>query len=285
MAWGLSRGSGSAERREQAQATYGAQAAAYNGSRLPWHVCAAQAARREEAGAWRRPTGNGWLCQEDGCHRKYPIRGGLPVLLTEEGDRWADIEAADLPTDTLPAMPARPDIAWLRRKATELRIAILQAVIRAGSGHIGGAFSVTDVMAALYFRVLRHDPSEPAWPERDRLVFSKGHACLALYSALAESGYFPKSSLRDFAADGGLLGGHPERGQNPRSGGDHGLFGARVGVGDRHLAGPQDRRRELPGLHGAERRRVQRGQRLGGADVSGAAQVGRPDGDHRQQQP
>ncbi len=103
------------------------------------------------------------------------------------------------------------NVDWLARKANEMRISILQTVVRAGGGHIGGAFSIIDVMTALYFRVLCHDPKNPAWPERDRLIFSKGHGCLALYAVLAETGYFGKERLESFCEDGGQLAGHPER--------------------------------------------------------------------------
>ena len=171
---------------------------------------------REGSLALKRDT---WLiCQEPGCGRKYPIRNGTPIMLTDEGEKWVEIEVDDLPSQALSARPNRPDPAWLARKANELRIAILQMVIRAKGGHIGGAYSVLDVMTALYFRVLKHDPSNPDWPARDRLIFSKGHGCLALYIMLADSdyfGYFPKSRLAEFGVDGGLLGGHPERGQIP----------------------------------------------------------------------
>jgi len=88
-------------------------------------------------------------------------------------------------------------------------------VVRAGGGHIGGAYSIIDVMSALYFRVLKHDPSDPTWEDRDRLVYSKGHGCLALYVVLAEARYFRAARLKDFGQDGGLLGGHPERGHIP----------------------------------------------------------------------
>lgn len=103
------------------------------------------------------------------------------------------------------------DVDWLARKATEMRISILTMVCRAGGGHIGGAFSIIDVMTALYFRVLTHDPKDPLWPERDRLLFSKGHGCLALYTVLAETNYFTKDKLKGFCVDGGTLAGHPER--------------------------------------------------------------------------
>lgn len=105
----------------------------------------------------------------------------------------------------------KPDVSWITRKADELRILILEMVIRAGGGHIGGAYSIIEVVTALYFRVLNHDPQNPSWSDRDRLLFSKGHGCLALYAALAEAGYFEKERLEKFCVDGGLLAGHPER--------------------------------------------------------------------------
>ena len=157
-----------------------------------------------------------WLvCQEESCGRKFPIRNRVPVMLTDEGEKWIDIEVSDLPPKALPAMSKKPDASWLQRMANELRIEILQMVVRAGNGHIGGAYSVIDVLTALYFRVLKHDPHDPDWPDRDLLIFSKGHGCLALYVVLANSGYFRKSRLQEFGVDGGLLGGHPERGQIP----------------------------------------------------------------------
>ena len=136
-------------------------------------------------------------------------------MTTDEGDKWRFIEPRDLPSGSLPAMPTVPDPVWLKRKAQELRINILEMVVAANGGHIGGAYSAIDFMTALYFRILKHDPSNPKWPDRDRLVFSKGHGCLSLYTCLAHSGYFRKSRLAEFGKDGGLLGGHPERGHIP----------------------------------------------------------------------
>ena len=106
---------------------------------------------------------------------------------------------------------SKPDTLWLSRKANELRISILKMATRAKGGHIGGAYSIIDVMTALYFRVLNHDPKNPHWKERDRLVYSKGHGCLALYNVLAETGYFGKERLETFGLDGGAFAGHPER--------------------------------------------------------------------------
>ncbi len=100
---------------------------------------------------------------------------------------------------------------WLSNKANELRIEILKMVNKSQGGHIGGAYSIIDVMTALYFNVLNYDPKDPSWQDRDRLVFSKGHGCLALYTTLAEVGYFGKENLDKYCVDEGLLGGHPER--------------------------------------------------------------------------
>jgi transketolase len=99
----------------------------------------------------------------------------------------------------------------LRKKANEMRISILDMTYRAKGGHIGGSFSIIDIMTAFYLRVLRHRPADPAWSGRDRLVFSKGHSCLALYNVLAECGYFPRENLGRYCVDGGLFAGHPER--------------------------------------------------------------------------
>ncbi len=107
------------------------------------------------------------------------------------------------------------ELAVLARKANEMRREILEMVIAAKGGHIGGSYSVIDVLTALYLRVLRHDPADPGWEGRDRLVFSKGHCCLALYNILAEAGYFPRDDLKHYCVDGGKFAGHPEYGLVP----------------------------------------------------------------------
>ncbi|WP_246369983.1 transketolase [Saccharibacillus deserti] len=75
--------------------------------------------------------------------------------------------------------------------------------------HLGGGLSIMEIMAALYGAVMKHDPANPYWAERDRFVLSKGHGVLAYYSALAETGYFSTDELKNFEIDGGPLGGHP----------------------------------------------------------------------------
>ncbi|MFQ5901368.1 MAG: transketolase, partial [Thermodesulfobacteriota bacterium] len=81
-------------------------------------------------------------------------------------------------------------ICSLKEQARELRADILKMLNKAASGHTGGSLSVVDIITALYFYKMRHDPSEPGWRERDRFILSKGHGAPALYAALARSGYF-----------------------------------------------------------------------------------------------
>jgi transketolase len=96
--------------------------------------------------------------------------------------------------------------------ANAIRRDALTMLHHAGSGHPGGSLSCADILAVLYFRVMRLRPGEPGWPARDRLVLSKGHACPALYAALALRGYFDRDEYRDFRSLGGLLQGHPDVG-------------------------------------------------------------------------
>ncbi|MEW5756392.1 MAG: transketolase [Pseudomonadota bacterium] len=84
----------------------------------------------------------------------------------------------------------------------------LEMVHRANASHIGGALSAADILAALYGRILKVRPEEPAWPERDRFVMSKGHCCVGLYSALALRGFFSTERLQRYAQPGSLLMGH-----------------------------------------------------------------------------
>src|SRR5215467_4612241 len=94
--------------------------------------------------------------------------------------------------------------------AREIRGLSLQMIHAAGSGHPGGCLSVADILACLYFSELRVDAQRPRWPDRDRLVLSKGHSCPALYAALAMRGYFPREELFKLRQTGALLQGHPD---------------------------------------------------------------------------
>jgi transketolase len=101
-------------------------------------------------------------------------------------------------------------IAALEEKARNLRVDIIKTLHRSKSGHTGGSLSAIDLITALYFHVMRHDPADPAWPARDRFVLSKGHAAPAQYVALAEAGYFPKEDLMMLRRLGSHLQGHPD---------------------------------------------------------------------------
>ncbi|WP_347489199.1 transketolase [Desulfoscipio sp. XC116] len=101
-------------------------------------------------------------------------------------------------------------LAQLRDRARQIRRHIVSMVGEAGSGHPGGSLSAADIVAALYFDVMRLDPRNPGWPERDRFVLSKGHAAPVLYAALAERGYFPVEDLRTLRKLGSPLQGHPD---------------------------------------------------------------------------
>ncbi len=98
----------------------------------------------------------------------------------------------------------------LERNANTIRMDIIEEVHSAKSGHPGGSLSIADMMTYLYFVELNIDPKNPKWPERDRLVLSKGHTCPALYSALARRGYFDPAILPTFRHIGSILQGHPD---------------------------------------------------------------------------
>jgi len=103
------------------------------------------------------------------------------------------------------------DLKLLQDKAKHIRRVIIDMLCKAGSGHPGGSLSSTDIVTALYFHVLRHDPRNPQWPDRDRFHMSKGHCCPLWYAALAECGYFPQEHLVTLRKFGSLLQGHPDR--------------------------------------------------------------------------
>jgi len=96
----------------------------------------------------------------------------------------------------------------LRRLAQRTRADVLRMIHRAHSSHVGSSFSMIELLLVLYGRVLRVDPNRPDWPERDRFVLSKGHACAGLYAVLAERGFFPRSWLDTFYQNGSHLAGH-----------------------------------------------------------------------------
>ena len=102
------------------------------------------------------------------------------------------------------------NVEALKRIAVEVRKGIIEAVYSAKSGHPGGALSCADILTVLYFNQMNVDEKKPNDPNRDRLVLSKGHACPALYSVLAQKGYFDKELLKTFRKIGSDLQGHPD---------------------------------------------------------------------------
>jgi transketolase len=140
-------------------------------------------------------------------------------------------------------MAATADLRALEARARAFRKTILQIITTAGSGHPGGSLSAIDILTVLYHHTMRHDPRNPAWPDRDRFVLSKGHACPAWYVVLADCGYFAPDHLWTLRRVGSILQGHPDMTRTPgveMSSGSLGMgFSAAVGMA---LAGKRDGR-------------------------------------------
>ena len=104
----------------------------------------------------------------------------------------------------------RAKAAKLDERSKYLRRRIIETLNATRRGHVGAALSLIEILRVLYDDVLRYDPKNPKWSERDRCILSKGHGCLALYAILAEKKFFPGAELEKFCAFDGILGGHPE---------------------------------------------------------------------------
>jgi transketolase len=98
----------------------------------------------------------------------------------------------------------------LDERSLHLRRLVLRALAAADKGHVGSALSLIEIFRVLYDDFVRHDPARPTWAERDRVILSKGHGCLALYAILADKGYLPPEMLDTFCERHSPLGGHPE---------------------------------------------------------------------------
>lgn len=99
----------------------------------------------------------------------------------------------------------------LEIKANDIRRSIIEMLIEAGSGHTAGPLGMTDIFTAFYFHILNHDPKNPKWEERDRVILSNGHICPVLYATMAHAGYFPVEELKTLRKFGSRLQGHPHR--------------------------------------------------------------------------
>ncbi len=103
------------------------------------------------------------------------------------------------------------EIKKLEKQANEIRQSVIEMLTEAGSGHTAGPLGMADIFTLLYFGVLKHDPKNPDWEERDRLILSNGHICPILYATMAHAGYFPVDELMTLRKLGTRLQGHPHR--------------------------------------------------------------------------
>ena len=103
------------------------------------------------------------------------------------------------------------EVKFLELKANHVRQSIIEMLVAAGSGHTAGPLGMADIFTLLYFKVLKHDPKNPDWEERDRLILSNGHICPVLYATMAHAGYFPVEELMTLRAFGSRLQGHPHK--------------------------------------------------------------------------
>jgi transketolase len=128
--------------------------------------------------------------------------------------------------------PLTPEKAIeLQEIARQLRITSLKLIHRRGAGHPGGALSAAEIIAVLYFHVLRIDPQHPHWEERDRFILSKGHASAMLYSALTKRGFFPLAELERWGEVDCPHQGHPDRFKTPGVDMTSGILGHGVAIG------------------------------------------------------
>ncbi len=107
-------------------------------------------------------------------------------------------------------MKKTSDVTELQAIAKQTRRYIIEMITAAKSGHPGGSLSAVEILVTLYFDVMRHDPNNPKWPDRDRFILSKGHACPVLYAVMAECGYTPIDELNDLRKLGSIYQGHPD---------------------------------------------------------------------------
>ena len=119
----------------------------------------------------------------------------------------------------------------LDERSLALRRRIVDCLKASRRGHVGSAFSLVEILRVLYDDILRYDPQRPDWPDRDRLILSKGHGCLALYVILAEKGFFPEEELERFYAFDGILGGHPDARKIPGVEASTGSLGHGLSIG------------------------------------------------------
>src|SRR6476619_5570215 len=125
----------------------------------------------------------------------------------------------------------KPTAPPLDERSKYLRKLVIRALEGGERGHIGSSMSLIEIMRVLYDDILRYRPSEPAWHDRDRMILSKGHGCIALYVLLADKGFFPVDTLDTFCRRDSILGGHPEAGKVPGVEASTGALGHGLSIG------------------------------------------------------
>ena len=176
-------------------------------------------------------------------------------------------------------------IEELEQAARLMRGYDLVALCAAGSGHSGGTLSMMDIIAALYLKVANHDPNNPEWPDRDRIIWSAGHKAPALYVGLAFAGYFPIEDVVTLRKLYSPFQGHPHRLKLPGVEVSSGSLGQGLSIAvGMALAGRLDRRRAQRLLHHGRWRAAGR-QHLGSGDGGVALQARQPRRHHRPQPP
>jgi len=109
-------------------------------------------------------------------------------------------------------MKKHPDIKSLKKKAIQIRKDVLTMLEKSKSGHTGGSLSLVEILVSLYYYKVKHNPKDPSWGKRDKVILSKGHGCPALYAVLSDCGYFPREELWTLRKLGSKLQGHPQIG-------------------------------------------------------------------------
>jgi transketolase len=122
-------------------------------------------------------------------------------------------------------------IKELNDMARQIRRDVVTMIHQAGDGHPGPSLSCVDIIAVLYFSIMKVDPNDPRWPDRDRFILSKGHACPSLYAALARKGYFSVSELPTLRSLGSKLQGHPDMNKTPGIDTTSGSLGNGISIG------------------------------------------------------
>ena len=156
-------------------------------------------------------------------------------------------------------------IKKLEDKAQKLRRDVVISIGVGVAGHIGGSNSSADIVAALYFHKMRHDPKHPEWRERDRFLLSKGHVGILQYAALAESGYFPVEDLKHTKEIGSYLQGHPDVQKTPGIEAGTGSLGQGLSIGPGHGPGTEAGSSGQQDLRAGRGWRDRRGPDLGGS--------------------